>query len=66
MTEGEPKTRSSVAQVALDVAVMKLLRIHRQRQREEEEAWAGSWQNAAGRIFCREDSSSLQPDSVRR
>ncbi|MFI6296761.1 tyrosine-type recombinase/integrase [Nonomuraea sp. NPDC050790] len=64
VTEGEPKTQSSVAQVALDVTSMKLLRIHRQRQREEELAWAGSWQNAAGRIFCREDGSPLQPDWV--
>jgi integrase len=59
--EGQPKTQSSDAPVALDKATLDLLRLHRKRQKEEKLAWSGSW-TETGRIFTREDGTELKPD----
>ncbi|WP_188191889.1 tyrosine-type recombinase/integrase [Nonomuraea sp. SYSU D8015] len=61
--EGQPKTQSSDAPVALDRATLDVLRLHRKRQKEEKLAWGGSW-TETGRIFTQEDGTELKPSWV--
>ncbi|GGQ23720.1 site-specific integrase [Streptosporangium pseudovulgare] len=58
--EGDPKTDSSEAPIALDQATVKVLRAHRGRQNAERLAWGEAWQET-GRVFTREDGSELHP-----
>jgi hypothetical protein len=56
--EGDPKTESSDATIALDKGTVAVLRIHRKRQLEGKLAWGSSWTNS-GRIFVQEDGAAL-------
>ncbi|MER5647313.1 site-specific integrase [Streptosporangium sp. NPDC002524] len=58
--EGDLKTDSSEAPIALDRATVKVLRAHRAQQNAERLAWGEAWQET-GRVFTREDGSQLHP-----
>ncbi|MEU6781439.1 site-specific integrase [Nonomuraea angiospora] len=59
--EGDLKTESSEAVVALDKGTVAVLRAHHLLQTQERLAWGGVWTDS-GRIFTREDGSPLKPD----
>lgn len=65
VTVGPPKTAASRRLVALDRHTVRLLREHRRRQRAEERAAGGAWQDS-GYVFVAEDGAPLHPDFLTR
>ena len=63
LTFAEPKTKKSRRALGLDAATVKVLRAHRARQAEERLAAAAVWQDH-GLVFCHEDGSPVNPESV--
>ncbi|MGW0805973.1 tyrosine-type recombinase/integrase [Nonomuraea sp. NPDC002799] len=61
--EGDLKTESSEAAVALDTGTVAVLRTHHHLQKQERLAWGAAWTDS-GRIFTQEDGSPLKPDWV--
>ncbi len=58
--EGDLKTESSEAMVALDTGTVAVLRTHQHLQKQERLAWGAAWTDS-GRIFTQEDGSPLNP-----
>lgn len=61
--EGDLKTESSEATVALDTGTVAVLRTHHHLQKQERLAWGAAWTDS-GRVFTREDGSPLKPGWV--
>jgi len=62
-TTGKPKTTKGRRRIALDADTVTALRTHRKAQLEERMAFGPAWADEA-LVFCREDGTPLDPDSV--
>ncbi|MET8151273.1 tyrosine-type recombinase/integrase [Actinoplanes sp. NPDC049668] len=65
VTVGPPKTAASRRLVALDRYTVRLLREHRRRQRAEQRAAGGAWQDS-GYVFVADGGAPLHPDFLTR
>jgi integrase len=65
VTVGPPKTAASRRLVALDRHTVRLVREHRRRQRAEQRAAGGAWQDS-GYVFVAGDGAPLHPDFLTR
>ena len=59
----EPKTERGRRTVALDPAMLRVLRDHQGRQLLERVAMAGDWGNELDLVFTREDGSPIHPQA---
>lgn len=62
---GPPKTAASRRTIALDRHTVRLLRVHRKRQRAEQIAAGERWEDS-GYVFTTPDGAPLQPDLLTR
>ncbi len=62
---GRPKSDAGERVIALDSGTVRVLRAHRERQREERAAWGDAWVDS-DLVFVREDGSPLHPAMVTR
>src|SRR3954447_1661168 len=58
-----PKSESGNRTIALDALTVAVLRAQRDAQDAERRLWGGGWLES-GRVFTKEDGSTLNPDSV--
>jgi hypothetical protein len=58
-----PKSESGNRTIALDALTVAVLRAHRDAQDVERRLWGEGWVES-GRVFTKEDGSTLNPDSV--
>ncbi len=61
--ESAPKTDGSASPIHIDSLTVRVLRLHRARQRKERLSWGRSWQNS-GKVFTQEDGSPLHPEML--
>ncbi len=61
--EDNPKTDAGERTIALDAAMVTALRAHRRRQLEERMRWGSAWADS-GKVFTKEDGSTLHPANI--
>lgn len=61
--EGDPKTDSSEAPVALEPGTLAALKAHRKQQVKDKLAWEDAWVES-GKVFVREDGAALHPATL--
>jgi integrase len=61
--EGDPKSEAGARIIPLDTEGARLLRVHRARQAERKLALGPAWVES-GRVFTRDDGSSLRPSWI--
>lgn len=63
VVESTPKSEAGNRTVALDAGTVAALQAHRKRQMEDRLAWGPAWVET-GKVFVREDGSTLHPAAV--
>lgn len=66
VTIGEPKSERSRRTISIDPVTVARLRRHRTAQLEERLAWGSAYRAELDLVFCREDGSPVNPESLGR